>query len=72
MKLVSGMVIYIIKFYQIGISPILGKNCRYNPTCSNYFIECLRKHPFRRALYLGIKRIFNCHPFSGSGYDPVP
>ncbi len=72
MKLIHKSFIYIIKFYQITISPLLGANCRYQPTCSNYFITCLEKHNIPYAIYLGIKRICRCHPFGGSGYDPVP
>ena len=72
MKLISKSFIYIIKLYQLTISPFLGNNCRYQPTCSAYFIKCLENHGLGRGCYLGLKRIVNCHPFSGSGYDPVP
>ena len=72
MQLFNKLFIYIVQSYQFLISPFLGNNCRYNPTCSNYFIDCLKAHNLQRALYLGIKRILNCHPFGGSGYDPVP
>ncbi len=72
MQLFNKVFIYIVQSYQVLISPFLGNNCRYQPTCSNYFIDCLRTHNFQHALYLGIKRILNCHPFGGSGYDPVP
>ena len=61
-----------IKIYQYGISPWLGKNCRYEPTCSHYTVEALQKHGPLKGLYLGIKRILSCHPWGGSGYDPVP
>ena len=72
MKIIHKFLISIIKFYQITISPLLGANCRYTPTCSNYFIKCFEKYNIPYAIYLGIKRICRCHPFSGSGYDPVP
>tara|TARA_B100000700_G_scaffold30713_1_gene29548 strand:+ start:77 stop:295 length:219 start_codon:yes stop_codon:yes gene_type:complete len=72
MKIFNKSFIYIIKLYQLLISPFLGNNCRYQPTCSVYFIECLEKYHLGHGLYLGIKRLLNCHPFSGSGYDPVP
>ena len=72
MYIINKFLIHIIKFYQLTISPFLGHNCRYQPTCSSYLIGCLKKYNFGYGLYLGLKRIFNCHPFSGSGYDPVP
>lgn len=61
-----------IRFYQTAISPHLPKVCRYNPTCSQYAIEALQKHGILKGLYLSIKRIGSCHPWGGSGYDPVP
>jgi len=64
--------ILLIKFYQSAISPFLGKNCRYTPSCSQYTLEALRKHGIIKGSYLGAKRIFSCHPWGGSGYDPVP
>ncbi len=72
MQLITKLVISIIKLYQLTVSPYLGQNCRYHPTCSNYFIGCVKKHGSIRGSYLGLKRIFSCHPFSKSGYDPVP
>ena len=72
MRAFNKLFVYIVKVYQILISPLFGANCRYQPTCSSYFIECLEKHNLKCALYLGAKRILNCHPFGGSGYDPVP
>ena len=64
--------VVLIKFYQLVISPWLGKNCRYQPTCSHYTLEALKVHGFFKGSYLGIKRILSCHPWGGSGYDPVP
>ena len=72
MRLINNFFIYTIKLYQLIISPFLGNNCRYQPTCSAYFIKCLENHGLKHGLYLGIKRLLNCHPFSGSGYDPAP
>jgi len=62
----------LIRFYQLAISPWLGSNCRYSPTCSNYMLEALGTHGLIKGLYLGTKRILRCHPWGGSGYDPVP
>lgn len=66
------IIIYLIKFYQLTISPLIGKNCRYSPTCSNYCILSLKKYGLIKGSYLSIKRILSCHPFGGSGHDPVP
>ena len=76
MKLINYFLILIIKFYQFFISPILGSNCRYIPTCSEYFIGCLKLNGSFKGTLLGIKRILKCHPIKilggRSGYDPVP
>ena len=64
--------IIIIKFYQFFISPFLGLNCRFNPTCSNYSINSLKKHGLIVGLYYSILRISKCHPWGDSGHDPVP
>jgi len=61
-----------IKLYQFFISPVLGLNCRFNPTCSNYCINSLKKHGLIIGLYFTILRISKCHPWGGSGHDPVP
>lgn len=63
----------LIRFYQFFISPWLGKNCRFDPTCSEYAKEALNTHGAFKGLYLSVKRILKCHPFSkGEYYDPVP
>jgi uncharacterized protein len=64
--------IALIRFYQIVISPWIGPKCRYTPTCSQYGIEALKKHGFFRGLWLTLRRLSSCHPWGGSGYDPVP
>lgn len=64
--------VYIIKLYQYTISPLLGPHCRFNPTCSNYAIEAIKKHNILKALFIIIKRISRCHPWGKSGEDPVP
>lgn len=61
-----------VKFYQLAISPLLGKNCRYTPTCSQYAIDAIEEWGPIKGLYLGIKRILSCHPWGGHGYDPIP
>lgn len=62
----------LVRFYQYAISPHTPSSCRYNPTCSQYMVEALREHGASKGLWLGIKRISRCHPWGGSGYDPVP
>lgn len=61
-----------IKFYQRCISPFTSPSCRYTPTCSQYAAEAIRKHGPLKGLWLALKRILSCHPWGGSGYDPVP
>ena len=64
--------IFLIRFYQLVISPIIGSNCRYLPTCSEYSIESFKSFGLIKGLYLTIKRIGKCHPLGGHGYDPIP
>ena len=66
------LLIYLVKFYQKFISPFCSGCCRYRPTCSEYMIEALKEHGVIKGTYLGIRRILRCHPWGGSGYDPVP
>lgn len=71
-KLIVNILILPIRFYQLAISPMLPPSCRYVPTCSQYAVEALRKHGPFKGLWLAVKRILRCHPWGGSGYDPVP
>lgn len=71
-KILSWPFILLVRFYQICISPLKPPTCRFTPTCSAYAIEALKKHGPVKGLYLAIKRILRCHPWGGSGYDPVP
>lgn len=68
----SLLLIAPIRFYQRFISPLTPPSCRYTPTCSQYAVEAIRKHGPIRGLYLAVRRILRCHPWGGSGYDPVP
>jgi uncharacterized protein len=61
-----------IRFYQGAISPYFPATCRYNPTCSEYGVQAIKKHGPLKGGWLTVKRIGSCHPFGGSGYDPVP
>ena len=75
MQLIKKLLIKIIKLYRLIISPYLGNNCRYLPTCSQYFIDSLKEFGFLKGSVLGFKRILSCHPIKmlggGSGFDPV-
>ncbi len=62
----------LVKFYQMAISPYLGKNCRFVPTCSQYAVEALTKYGTIKGVYLSVKRVLKCHPFHAGGYDPLP
>lgn len=64
--------VLLVRFYQIAISPYIPATCRYHPTCSAYTIEALQKHGVLLGGWYAIKRIISCHPWGGSGYDPVP
>lgn len=72
LKWLSELLILPIRFYRLFISPLIPPSCRFQPTCSHYAIEALRKHGPFRGLYLTIRRILRCHPWGGHGYDPVP
>ncbi len=71
-KVFSFLFLGLVRFYQLGISPFLGSNCRYTPTCSAYMAEAIRKYGPWKGLRLGLKRIGRCRPGGASGYDPVP
>ena len=61
-----------VRAYQWFISPLLPPSCRYEPTCSAYAIEALQRHGLLRGSWLTLRRLIRCHPWGGSGYDPVP
>ena len=75
MKIISNIVIVIIKIYKMFISPYLAPSCRYLPTCSDYTIECLRTYGLFKGIMKSVKRILSCHPIKalggGEGFDPV-
>lgn len=70
-KAVKKILIIIIKGYQIFISPLFPRTCRFYPTCSTYFIQALEKYGPVKGSYLGIRRILRCHPGNSGGYDPL-
>lgn len=67
----KSALIYILRGYQVLISPLLPPACRFTPTCSEYAIEAVRHHGALRGVYLAARRLLRCHPFHPGGYDPV-
>ena len=71
-KVIISPFVFLIRFYQVCISPLKPGSCRFTPTCSQYALEAFRKHGAFKGLYLTVRRLLKCHPWGGSGYDPVP
>ena len=71
-RALTALLIALVRFYQLFISPVMGSNCRFYPTCSGYMIEAIQTHGALKGLWLGIRRILRCHPYSDGGLDPVP
>ena len=71
-RIVALPLVLLIRFYQTCISPLTPPSCRFTPTCSQYGLEALRKYGLFKGSWLTFKRIMRCHPWGGSGYDPVP
>ncbi len=72
LHLVARLLTLPIRFYQLFLSPLLGPSCRFTPTCSEYARQALLKHGPVKGLWLAVRRLLRCHPWGGSGYDPVP
>jgi uncharacterized protein len=68
----SRLLIALVRLYQITLSPLLGNSCRFEPSCSAYFIEAVQHHGAWTGSRLGLRRLFRCHPFHAGGHDPVP
>jgi len=71
-KVLTVILIFLVKVYKYVISPVLPNACRYTPTCSVYAIEAIKKHGPLKGTFLSIKRILSCNPWGGHGYNPVP
>jgi len=70
-KMISGMIVFVIRVYQRVISPIFGQHCRFHPSCSQYMIEAVTMKGPVVGIWMGARRILRCHPFNPGGYDPV-
>ncbi|HRQ56667.1 MAG TPA: membrane protein insertion efficiency factor YidD [Azoarcus taiwanensis] len=68
----KSLLLGLIGLYRYGISPMLGRNCRFHPSCSEYAMDAIRAHGALRGTWLALKRVGRCHPFNPGGYDPVP
>ena len=71
-KLFGKILIGVITLYRLFVSPLLGSNCRFQPSCSVYGIEAITRHGALKGGWLTVRRISKCHPWGASGYDPVP
>lgn len=70
--MLKNLLLGLIGMYRYGISPMLGRNCRFHPTCSEYAMEAIKVHGSLRGSWLALKRVGKCHPFHPGGFDPVP
>ena len=68
----KNLLVWLLRAYQLLLSPMLGQNCRFYPTCSNYAIEAVRTHGAARGGLLAVRRVCRCHPWNPGGVDPVP
>ncbi len=70
--MIRQLLIWLVRGYQIVLSPWIGQSCRFNPTCSNYAIDALKEYGALRGTWMAIRRIGRCHPWHEGGDDPVP
>ena len=71
-KIMTKLLVFLIKSYQLALSPFFGQQCRFTPTCSHYAIEALQTHGTAKGVFLSVKRILRCHPWQAGGQDVVP
>ena len=71
-RIINKLLVALLRGYQLLLSPMLGQNCRFYPTCSNYAIEALHVHGAAHGSYLALRRVCRCHPWNAGGVDPVP
>lgn len=70
--LLAAPLIFLVRIYQYAVSPMLGRNCRFDPSCSDYAVQALRRHGAFKGFWLALRRLGRCHPWHPGGYDPVP
>ena len=68
----AWVAVRLVRAYQVILSPVLGGRCRFAPSCSHYAIEAYERHGALRGTWLTLRRLLRCHPWGGSGFDPVP
>ena len=71
-KTMTRLLVSLIKGYQLALSPLIGQQCRFTPTCSHYAIEALQTHGAAKGVLLAVRRILRCHPWQAGGHDAVP
>ena len=72
MNIMAQLLMWLIRGYQVLLSPFFGQQCRFYPTCSAYAMDALKKHGAVRGSYYAIRRILRCHPWHAGGHDPIP
>lgn len=70
--MMARILVSIVKAYQLVLSPFLGQQCRFYPTCSHYAVEAIQKHGALRGSYYTVRRLMRCHPWCDGGHDPIP
>jgi len=70
--MMARILIWIVKAYQLALSPFFGQQCRFYPTCSQYALEAIQKHGALRGSYYTVRRLVRCHPWCAGGHDPIP
>ncbi|WP_246265825.1 membrane protein insertion efficiency factor YidD [Aromatoleum diolicum] len=70
--MLKALLLGMLGVYRYAVSPLLGRNCRFHPSCSEYAVEAVERHGAMRGGWLAFKRVGRCHPFHPGGYDPVP
>jgi len=72
MNFAQRILVALIRFYQLALSPFVGNQCRFTPTCSQYAREAVEQHGALRGSWLAVRRVLRCHPWHPGGHDPVP
>lgn len=70
--MMARILVWIVKAYQLVLSPFFGQQCRFYPTCSHYAVEAIQKHGALRGSYYTVRRLLRCHPWCDGGHDPIP